>query len=266
MAGEHKLRVLIVDDEPAARKRLEDLLAAAKDVEVVGSASTGKEAVAAAGRLAPDLMFLDIQMPGMTGVEVVEAVGPGNMPAVIFVTAYDQYAIQAFDVAALDYLLKPFDDERFEQALSRARDMIALHDVNNLRGRLVNLIRAAHDAPAETSPRYLERIAVEMRGQLRIIPVERIDFIQASAEYAELHVGDDTFLIREQMQSLETRLDPANFFRIHRSTIVQLDRIEVLKYSEGGDYSVRLKDDRMLKVSRTRWEDLQKRLGIDREE
>ena len=261
MAGQEKLRVLIVDDEPAARLRLENLLSGESDIEIVGTATSGKEAVAAVRRLAPDLMFLDVQMPGMTGLEVVEAIGPRDMPAVIFVTAYDQYALKAFEIAALDYLVKPFDDERFEQALARAREILALQEVSDLRSRLVSLLRDAREASAEP-PRYLERIAVEMRGQLRIIPVERIDYIQASADYAELHVGSDVFLIREQMQSLEARLDPAKFFRVHRSTIVQLDRIEILKYSEGGDYAVRLNDGKMLKVSRTRWEDLQKRLGI----
>jgi two-component system LytT family response regulator len=141
--------------------------------------------------------------------------------------------------------------------------MFELHEVSQLRSRLATLLQGREEAPAEPSPRYLERIAVEMRGQLRIIPVERIDYIQASADYAELHVGSDVFLIREQMQTLEARLDPAKFFRLHRSTIVQLNRIEILKYSEGGDYAVRLSDGKALKVSRTRWEDLRRRLGID---
>lgn len=269
MTANEKLKVLIVDDERAARHRLEDLLARHADVEVVGQASSGREAVEAIARLAPDLVFLDVQMPGLSGMEVVREVGPSHMPAVIFVTAYDQYAIEAFDVAALDYLLKPFDDERFKQALARARAMLAVRAIDDLQRRLATLLGGT-PAPVPFSasspaaePRYLERIGVEMRGQMRIVPVERIDFITASGSYAELHVGDDTFVIRAQMQALEERLDPSRFFRIHRSTIVQLDRVDSLIFSAGGDYAVRLRDGRHLRVGRGRYEDLQQRLGLD---
>lgn len=265
MTTDKKLQVLIVDDERAARQRLEDLLAREADVEVVGQATNGREAIEAMGRLAPDLVFLDVQMPGLTGLDVVREVGPEHMPAVVFVTAYDQYAIEAFDVAAIDYLLKPYDDERFGQALARGREKLAAQAANDLQRRLATLLggESAPAAPGTAQSRYLERIGVDMRGQMRIVPVERIDFIRASGSYAELHVGEDTFVIREQMQALEERLDPSRFFRIHRSTIVQLDRVESLKYSAGGDYAVRLGDGRHLRVSRGRYEDLQERLGLD---
>jgi two-component system, LytTR family, response regulator len=265
MAAERTLRVLIADDERAARQRLEDLLRDEKDLEIVGHASSGREAVSAIGSLAPDLVFLDVQMPGLTGMEVVQEVGPENMPAVIFVTAYDQYAVKAFDVAALDYVLKPFDDDRFEQALQRARQMISMRELSTLRARLATLLQDTSVPPAPpqpSAPRPLERIAVEMRGQMRIVPVDRIDFITASGSYAELHVGSDMYVIREQMQALEDRLDPERFFRIHRSTIVRLDRIETLLFGAGGDYAVRLMDGRHLKVSRGRWEELAQRLGV----
>lgn len=265
MPDEWKLRVLLVDDERAARQRLEDLLRKEADVEIVGQASNGREAVQAIERLAPDLVFLDVQMPGMTGLQVVQEVGPERMPAVIFATAYDHYAVKAFDVAALDYLLKPFDDERFEQALARARQTLAAREIQALRGRLAALLQetGTQPPPPPAPPRYLERIGVEMRGQMRIVPVEGIDFITASGSYAELHVGDDTYYIREQMQTLEERLDPERFFRIHRSAIVQLDRIETLLFNAGGDYAVRLHDGRHLRVSRNRWEELAQRLGVD---
>ena len=265
MTTNKKLDVLIVDDERAARQRLEDLLAREADVDVAGQATNGREAIEAIKRLAPDLVFLDVQMPGLTGLDVVREVGPAHMPAVVFVTAYDQYALNAFDVAAIDYLLKPYDDERFEQALARAREKLAAQTMDDLQRRLAALLgdSPALPPPGNAQPRYLERIGVDMRGQMRIVPVDRIDFIQASGSYAELHLGSDTFVIREKMQVLEERLDPRHFFRIHRSTIVQLDRIDSLIYSAGGDYAVRLRDRRHLRVSRGRYESLQRRLGID---
>lgn len=265
MAAEQKLRALIVDDERAARERLVDLLAKEDDIEVVGQSSSGREAVHDIKTLQPDLVFLDVQMPGRTGLEVVHEVGPGRMPAVIFVTAYDQYAVKAFDLAALDYLLKPFDDDRFGQALARARETISNRQLHELRDRLTALLSDAppSSAPTASTPRYLERIGVELRGQMRIVPVDHIDFITASGDYAELHVGEETYLIREQMQTLEERLDPSRFYRIHRSSIVQIDRIAALLFNAGGNYAVRLHDGRCLRVSRGRYEDLQQHLGLD---
>ncbi len=260
------IRVLIVDDEPGARRRLERLLSREADVEIVDQVGTGRKAIAAIGTLKPDLVFLDVQMPGMTGIDVVREVGSHRMPAVIFVTAYDQYAVEAFDVAALDYLLKPFDDERFEQALTRARQHLARHATDELRDRLQALLQAvASPAPAGPEPaptKYLERIAVEMRGQLRIVPISKISFISASGNYVYLHVGEDELLVREQMQRLEDHLPPDQFFRIHRSTIVRLDEIETLLSKPGGDYAVRLRNGKHLKASRSRWGKLADRLGI----
>ncbi len=268
MTAEQKLRVLIVDDELLARQRLEDLLAKKNEVELIGMAVNGPQAVEAIRSQAPDLVFLDVQMPGLTGMDVVREIGPDSMPAVIFVTAYDHYALKAFEVAALDYLLKPFEDERFEQAFLRAVKTLELRQVETMTGRLVTLLQGREDleqraaAVAESPPAYLERIAVEMRGQVRIVPVKKIDYITASGPYAELHVGEDTYLIRERMQTLEDRLDPSVFFRIHRSAIVKLERIEALLHSAGGDYAVRLKDGRRLQVSRSRREALEQRLGL----
>lgn len=264
MTAAQKLRVLIADDELLARQRLEDLLAKKKEVDLIGMAVNGQEAVEAIRSLAPDLVFLDVQMPGLTGLEVVREIGPEKMPATIFVTAYDQYALKAFEVAALDYLLKPFEDERFEQTFSRAVKTLELRKMGEMAGQLVTLLQGREgiaDAPV-LNPAYLERIAVEMRGQMQIVPVARIDYITASGPYAELHVGEDTHLIRERMQTLEERLDPTVFFRIHRSAIVRLDRIESLLHGVGGDYAVRLKDGRRLKVSRSRREELEQRLGL----
>jgi len=270
------LRVLIVDDEALGRQRLEDLLASEAGVAIVGTAENGEQAIAAIRRLTPDVVFLDVQMPGKSGLDVVRAIGIDEMPATIFVTAYDQYALKAFDLAAVDYLVKPFDDERFEQALARARRLVALEDVDRLSERLKALLGESRDArdardarsvpaasqDASAPPQYLERIAVEMKGQVKIVPVKQIDFIEASGPYAELHVGDKVYLVRERMQTLEERLDPARFLRIHRSAIVRLDLVETLIRGAGGDYAVQLKGGVRLKVSRSRYEELAQLLGL----
>jgi two-component system LytT family response regulator len=262
------LRVLIVDDEALARQRLEDLVSREGAVEIVGRIDNGEAAVAAINSLRPDLVFLDVQMPGRTGLEVARAVGPQNMPATIFVTAYDRYALDAFEVAAIDYLVKPFDDERFEQAFRRARHMIELEEVGRLSQQLRVLLQgdAANAAGPGTLPRegYLERIAVEMRGQVRVVPVATIEYITASGPYAEIHVGEKTYIIRERMQTLEERLDPARFFRIHRSVIVRLEQIETLLREPGGDYAVQLKSGARLSVSRNRVEPLEEWMGLPR--
>jgi len=237
---ERTLRVLIVDDELLARQRIEDLLVKEPHVSIVGVATDGNEAVERIRALQPDLVFLDVQMPARTGIDVIETIGPEQMPITIFTTAYERFALKAFDVAAIDYLVKPFDDERFAQALARAR-------------------KAIEAQPPRSG--YLDRIPVELRGQIRVVPVSMIDYITASGPYAELHVNGRTFAIREKMQTLEEQLDPNIFFRIHRSAIVRLDRIDALLHAAGGDYAVRLKDGTELSVSRARREELEGRVG-----
>ncbi|MGC3982461.1 MAG: LytTR family DNA-binding domain-containing protein [Steroidobacteraceae bacterium] len=260
------LRVLVVDDELPAREHLSTLLSRMSGISVVGTADNGVDAVAAIRRLNPDLVFLDIQMPGMTGLEVVQEMGAEQMPVTIFVTAYDRHALKAFELAAVDYLLKPFDDERFEQAVARVRK---LHELKQS-GQLAQRIRTAFesmgmDTPAVTAApqgQYLARIAVESRGQIRVVPVDHIDYITASGVYADLHVGDKTHVVRERMQSLEERLNPAQFFRVHRSVIVQLDRIDVLLRQAGGDYTLKLKSGAQVPVSRNRIEQLEHWMGV----
>jgi two-component system, LytTR family, response regulator len=269
MSGQKNLRVLIVDDEPLARQRLEDLLHQENGVEIVGTADSGDAAVQAIRDWKPDLLFLDVQMPGKTGLDVVREIGPDAMPATIFVTAYDQYALKAFELAAVDYVVKPFDDERFEQAFRRARRLVELEEVGRLRSQLLAVLQGSGAAPAGAPggdgaprPEYLERIAVETKGQVRVVPVKQIDYIMASGPYAELYVGEKRYIIRERMQTLEERLDPARFFRIHRSAIVRLDLVETLLRNPGGDYALQLKGGVRLKVSRSRFEELEKRMGI----
>ena len=264
------IRVLLVDDEPLAIQRIEDLLRGEQGVEIVGVATSGAAAVEAIRRLHPDLVFLDVQMPGKTGLDVVREIGPAAMPATIFVTAYDHFAVQAFDLAALDYLVKPFDDERFEQAFARARRLLELEGLDRLREQLLTMLGAPPPAAdgagvsEPAAPRWLDRIAVESRGVVRSIPVGQIEYITASGPYAELHVAGRVHLLREAMQTLEERLDPAMFMRVHRSAIVRLDLVEALHKGAGGDYEVRLKGGAKLRVSRSRREALETRLGVVR--
>ena len=261
-----RVRVLVVDDEPLARMRIEDLLSHVEGAELAGTAANGVEAVERIRALRPDVVFLDVQMPGKTGIEVVREIGPDAMPVTIFVTAIDQFAVQASDVAAVDYLVKPFDDERFEAAFARARQRLALEGLGALRERLLAVLQDPAAAPAQppgsAAAAYLERIAVEMRGKVKSVPVDQIDYIVASGPYAELHVGDRRYLIREAMQTLEERLDPSRFMRVHRSMIVRLDLIETLHRGAGGDYEVQLKNGARVKVSRSRREALERWLGV----
>lgn len=281
------LRVLVVDDEELNRQRVEDLLASEPGISEISTAVNGAEAIAKIRAERPDLVFLDVQMPGQTGLDVVRELGD-EMPATVFVTAHDQHALAAFDLAAVDYLVKPFDDERFEQALQRARRIIELEDVERLRTQLLAALQApgmaaaadvaSHQSadggarglsgdPARSpgtgaATPYLERIPIESRGKVRVVQVSEIDYIVASGPYAELHVGDRTHLIREAMQTLEERLDPARFIRVHRSIIVRLDLVDALLRGSGGDYEVQLRTGARLKVSRSRREELERRMGI----
>lgn len=263
------LRVLIVDDEPLGRRRVAGLVRKEPGIEIVGMIGDGVAAVEAIRSLAPDLVFLDVQMPGMSGLDVVRTIGPSDMPTTVFVTAYDEHALAAFDLAAIDYLVKPFDDERFEQAFQRARHKARLEEVSRLRDMLLAVLRETGEQPpaartraaAAAGTRYLERIPVETRGKVRFIPVSDIDCILASGPYAELVVGDRKHLIREAMQNLENQLDPARFVRVHRSAIVQLDRVDALLKAPSGDCDVQLRNGVKIRVARSRREELERRLA-----
>lgn len=259
--------MLIADDEPLARHRIEDLLRDEPDVEVVARSEDGLAAVEAIRSLRPDLVFLDIQMPGLSGLDVVSRVGAEHMPATIFVTAFDAHALKAFEIAAVDYLLKPFDDERFAQAFRRARERVRMEEVERVTRRLLSVLGEGPAEPAEDEPPpsgsapYVQSIPVETRGRVRFVPVNAIDYVTSSGPYAELHVGPETHLLRERMLELERRLDPARFVRIHRSSIVPLDRVESLRVKPGGEAAVRLRGGTELAVSRSRRRELEARLG-----
>lgn len=239
-----KIRVLIVDDEPIARRGLRLHLGEQPDVEVVAECANGAEAVAAIEEHAPDLVFLDVQMPQMDGFDVIRAVGVEHMPAVVFVTAYDEYAVAAFEVHAVDYLLKPFDKERFRQAIDHARSHIERLP-RNVNDRLRALL---NDHPAAGKP--LERIVVKSAGRIFFLDVGEIDWIESADNYAELHVGTHSHLVRQTLSSLEARLDPAHFVRIRHSTIVNLRKVKELRPSSGGEFEVVLLSGAMLESSR----------------
>jgi two-component system LytT family response regulator len=239
------VRALIIDDEPVARDYLRDLLCESEDVRVVGEAANGREAIEAIREKRPDLIFLDIQMPEMDGFEVLTHLDPDDLPALIFVTAHDRYALQAFEANALDYLLKPFDRPRFRKALDRALALIRSRDLTAFEERLRSLAAHIHKDRAP-SPRIL----VRSRGRAHFVKAADIRFIEAAGNYAALHIGDDEFLIRETLDSLEGRLHPESFVRIHRSFIVNLDFIREVLLLEKGDYRVVLTDGSRLRLGR----------------
>ncbi|HET6204972.1 MAG TPA: response regulator [Planctomycetota bacterium] len=249
-----RLRVLLVDDEPLARERLGTLLREEPDVEIVGECAGGREAIEAIRRERPDLVFLDVQMPEVDGFGVLEGLGGETAPAVIFVTAYEEHALRAFEVHALDYLLKPFDRRRFREALERARARVENRGTEGFDGRLRALLECL-------PPRPLERFPVKAGGRIVFVRAEEIDFVEANGNYVRLRVGGKGHLLRETMASLEGRLDPARFVRIHRSTIVNLDRVRELEPLFHGDYAVRLRDGTRLTMSRGYRARLERALG-----
>jgi two-component system, LytTR family, response regulator len=251
-----KIRAVIADDEPLARQRLLMLLALEDWVEVVAECADGPAALAAIEKLRPDLVLLDIEMPGASGFELIEAIGPARMPCVIFVTAFDNYALRAFDVRALDYLLKPFDRDRFHTALARAREHIERGASGELERRLLELV---HDLKPATH--FLERFVVKAGGRVFFVRASEIEWIEAAGNYVKLHVGGDTHLFRETMNAVERTLDPDVFYRIHRSFIVNIERVRELQPSFNGEYVVCLKSGARLTLSRGYREKLQERIG-----
>jgi two-component system LytT family response regulator len=252
------IRVLIVDDEPPARENLRLLLEGVEDVEVVAECGSGARAARAIRELEPDLVFLDVQMPSMDGFEVIEAVGPERMPITVFVTAYDRYALRAFETRALDYLLKPFDDARFAETLERARERIRERAESDFARRMLSLVEDRATSPGR---RPLTHLTVRERDRVVVLRVEDVDRFEAAGDYVEVHVGGRTHLIDDTMKRLEARLDPHRFVRIHRSHIVSVDRIRDLQPFFHGDYVVTLVDGTELRLSRARRGALERALG-----
>ncbi|RKI50309.1 DNA-binding response regulator [Corallococcus sp. AB004] len=257
------IRTLVVDDEPLAREGLRLLLAADPDVRVVGEAGNGPEAVRLIREHRPDLVLLDVQMPELNGFEVLARLDPGEVPAVIFVTAYDQYALRAFDIHALDYLLKPFRDDRFHDAIGRAKAQIRMARMSDLSQRLMSVLstygeRDSTPAPAPTPPEpWMRRLAIRDAGRVVFLDVDEIEYIEAADYYVQIHAGGKAYLHRETMQSLEERLEPERFMRIHRSAIVNARRIRELRSEGRRDLVVVLTSGAELRVARSHREKFQ---------
>jgi two-component system LytT family response regulator len=251
-----KTRVLIADDEPLGRARLRMLLAQEPWVEIVAECADAPATIAAIEKLRPELVFLDVQMPGGSGFDVIETVGAARMPFVIFVTAFDRYALRAFEVHALDYLLKPFDRDRFRDALTRARERIDRNPTGDLERRLLALV-----TDLKPGPQPLERFVIKSGGRVFFLRAADIEWIEAAGNYVKLHIGAETHVFRETMNSLEARLDPSVFFRIHRSHIVNIERVRELQPWFNGEYVVFLTSGARLTLSRGYRDKLQDRIG-----
>ena len=253
-----KIRVLVVDDEPLARERVRKLLANEPEVECVGECADGTAAVEAIRQHAPDLVFLDVQMPELDGFGVLAQVSGETMPAVVFTTAHDRFALQAFEVHAVDYLLKPFDKGRFAIALRRAIDQVRRRQSGDLSQRLTALLA---DVRPEPKSKYLQRVAVKSSGRVVFVKVDDIDWIEAADNYVSLHVGAEQHLHRETMSALEGQLAPDKFMRISRSTIVNMDRIKELQPLFHGEYAVVLRSGAKLTLSRSYRDKLDQLMG-----
>lgn len=251
------IRALVIDDEPLARDRICRLLARQSDIQVVGQCGDGKSAVIAIAKHDPDLVFLDVQMPELDGFGVLREIPRAKMPVIVFVSAYDQYAVKAFAVHALDYLLKPFDRERFTEALERARDELRKRCAGQFDPRIAELLKSLHGG----QPQYLDRFVVKLNGRVYFVRAEDVDWIEAAGNYLKVHSGKDDHLVRETMNTIESKLDPKRFVRIHRSTIVHLDRIKEMRPWFHGEYSVILKDGKQLTLSRSYRDRLKDILG-----
>lgn len=249
------IRVLLVDDESLAREMLREMLQDDLQVTIVGESCNGREALEAIRTHTPDLIFLDVQMPDLGGFEVLEALGK-EIPRVIFVTAYDQYAVRAFEVHALDYLLKPFDQERFDLSWERARAQILRDRDGGTDQRILALLEEM-----KAGNKYLERLVVKASGRIYFLETAEIDWIEAEGNYVSVHCAKKSHLLRETISSLEAQLDPKKFLRIHRSSIVRIDRIQELQPWFHGEYRIILQNGTQLTLSRNYRDKLQEALG-----
>jgi two-component system LytT family response regulator len=245
MSDTKRIRAMVVDDEELSRGRMEALLAQQSDVDVIAVCGDGPTAVETIDRERPDLVFLDVQMPGMDGFEVVENLDPASAPAVVFVTAHDGHAIRAFEIHALDFLLKPFDQRRFEKALERARTQIAKASAPSIDPRLVSLLEELRE-----ERKYPERLIVKSGGRVFFLRTDDVDWVEASGNYVKVHTKSDAYVLRESMKNMEAKLDPKIFVRIHRSAIVNIDCIKELEPWFHGEYIVIMRDGTRLTASR----------------
>ena len=248
------LSVLVIDDEPLARTRMKRMLQNIGNIEIAGECANGRQAVEQIPKIKPDVLLLDVQMPEMNGFQVLESLGK-NMPYVIFVTAYDQYAIQAFEVYALDYLLKPFNENRLERALIRARKQVALENQTGFSDQLTALVKELKGEP------HLDRLVIKDERKIWFVPIDSIDWIEADGKYVLVHAGKEAHLLRESLTALETKLNPKKFTRIHRSSIVNIERIKEMQPWFHGDYRIVLDNGKELILSRTYRKKFQELIG-----
>jgi len=259
MTASRKLRTLLVDDEALSRRGLELRLRVAGDIEVVGQCSNGREALAAIRAQKPDLVFLDIQMPGLSGFDVLAQLQPHELPLIVFVTAYDQFAVQAFEARAIDYVLKPVDDARFAATLQHVRELVEQRAAAKERNQLVNLLAelrgsgeiedvVSDDAPPPQAPSWLP---IRNGRETVRVPVQSIEWVDAVGDYLCIHANGNTHILRATMREMENLLDPRLFQRVHRSTIVNLTRVKSLRAHMNGEYFLRLEGGQELKLSRT---------------
>ncbi len=259
------LDVLLIDDEPLARKRLRQFLREYEDCTVVGECGDGREAISRIRELQPDLVFLDVQMPEVSGLEVLAALEPAERPLVVFVTAHDEYAVRAFEVHAVDYLLKPFDRERFRDAYERARELFSNRAAQHQQQRLTALLAETGHVTGNTeiaSPLLHDRILVKTGTRVLFLNPCDIDWVEAAGNYVKLHVGSDEYIVRESISRLEAMLGPRQFVRVHRSTIVNLNRVRELRPWFSGEMIIVMLNGTELKLSRTYRKDLERRVHI----
>lgn len=266
-----RIRTLIIDDEPLARGALRRLLEPDPTIELVAETS-GARAPEVIRETRPDLILLDIQMPGMNGFDVLQALDPEEIPMVVFVTAYDEHALRAFELRALDYVVKPFSDRRLLEAMARAKDMIRRRETDAAQRRLLQLLRARLTR-AESADAYAEvrtgggsrepRFAVRDGGRILMLQPSEIVWIEASGSYCRIHFAEHSELVRATLGALEEQLDPDRFFRIHRSAIVALDRVKEVRHESHGDYLVQLRDGTELRLTRSRKEEFELRVGLE---
>ena len=242
---EEKIKALIADDEPLARKFIRRMLKDDRDVEIVAECNDGKSALAMIRKHNPDVVFLDVQMPEMDGFAVLEAISHEHMPEIVFTTAYEQYAIRAFELHALDYLLKPFDQARFRDALKHVKEQLVARQNDDTRRQINALLENM-----KTRPEYLERLIIKADGRISFLNTRDVDWIEADDKYVHLHINKTAHMVRQTLSALESQLDPRKFLRVHRSAIVNVDRIKELHPLFNGEHTIVLEDGTKLTLSR----------------
>ncbi|WP_246041025.1 LytTR family DNA-binding domain-containing protein [Flavivirga abyssicola] len=256
------IKALIIDDESLARKRISNLLSDIKEIEVLEECSSGKEAINAISNKKPDLIFLDIQITDMTGFDVLKQIDPLTRPLIIFITAFDEFALKAFDFFAFDYLLKPFKDERFFQSTNKVIELLTSNKSNILNRKISDLLRYIENPNEDFPETKKTKLAIRANGKISFIEKNNIKYIQASGYYAEIFTEHKKFLLRESLNSLLDQLKPYNFARIHRSTIINTSFISEVLYSNYGEIDVKMQDEKLFRISKTYKKEFQKKMGI----